>query len=499
MFTLLGAPADLLPDLRAYMLVWYASSLFLIVPMMLNGVLRAHGDAIAARNVMILSAIINGILDPILIFGWGPIPALGLQGAALATGISRAITFVYALVVAARLNALDLHLPKLSVFIDSVRTILRVGVPATLTNVLGPIATAAVTAIVATHGAAAVAAYGIGARMDALMLIPAIALSSGLSPFVGQNWGARLTGRVREAIRFSALFSLAWGVFAAGVMIFTAPWIAGIFTDDPEVVGGVVSYLRIVPIGYAAYGVLMMVSSAFNAVDHATRSTVLSSLRSLVFAVPLAYLGSVYAGVPGVYAGLAASSLIAAVVGWRWMSALLAEEIVLDAPDPTDVDALLEQIPEALRPATLALVERLALEGVELHHTRGDAIGFFIGNRELGHLHASGHVDVPLPPGVGDCLVSEGLVTHHRMTESGWYSRQIEDDADCSAATDLLLLAVSLQRMCASGECHDPVIDELRVSSPLESAIDHSVARWAVARLQTDAGDSGDAASGTRP
>ncbi len=480
-FTMLGAPANLLPDLRAYMLVWYASSVFLIVPMMLNGVLRAHGDAIAARNVMILAAIFNGIFDPILIFGWGPVPALGLQGAALATGLSRAITFVYALVVAARLNALDLHLPKASEFVDSVSSILRVGIPATLTNVLGPVATAMVTAIIAVHGAAAVAAYGIGARMDALMLIPSIALSSGLSPFVGQNWGGHLPGRVREAVRLSSRFSIAWGVGAALVMIAAAPWIAAVFTDDPEVASGVVSYLRVVPIGYAAYGVLMMVSSAFNAVDHATRATVLSTLRSIVFAIPLAWIGSQYAGVSGVYVGLAASSLIAAAVGWRWMSTLLSEELVLDAPDPTDVEVLMDQTPEALRPATRALVERLALEGVELHHTRGDAVGFFVGNRELGHLHASGHVDVPLPPDVGDCLVAEGLVTPHRMTECGWYSRELNENVDCNAATDLLLLAVSLHRMCASGDCHDPLFEQLRVSGPLQHAVDESARRWRAA------------------
>lgn len=450
-FTLLGAGPELLPAIHGYMQIWYLSAFFLVVPMMLNGVLRAHGDAMTARNVMILSAIFNGVLDPLLIFGAGPVPALGLQGAAAATGLSRAFAFVYALYVAHQAKTLAYTLPAATRFLDSTRTILRVGIPATLTNVLGPVATAVITAIVAFEGASAVAGYGIGARIDALLLIPPIALSSGLSPFIGQNWGANLPARVQEAFRVSVQFSVAWGGVAAVGMLFGAPYVAAVFSDDPAVVEATVTYLRIVPLGYAAYGALMMVSSAFNAVDHASRATVLSALRSLVLAVPFALAGSAF-GLPGIFAGLGIASVLAALLALRWMRVFFAEAPRVEAASPTDAAFLLEGTAPEQRPATEALIAHLKRLGVELHRTRRNAVGFYVGDREVGHIHPSGHVDLPLPPPIGDLLVRRGELVHHRMAESGWYSHGLQTVEDTGFAEWVLSLATVLERMARVGE-----------------------------------------------
>ncbi|MEM6931690.1 MAG: MATE family efflux transporter, partial [Myxococcota bacterium] len=461
LFTALGASESLLPVIDAYMSIWYISALFLVVPMMLNGVLRAYGDAVTARNVMILAAVFNGILDPIFIFGWGPIPAWGLEGAAAATGVSRALTFVYALVVALRMNTLDLHIPGPQEFLSSARTILQVGIPATVSNVLGPVATAALTAIVASHGDAAVAAYGIGARVEALLLIPTIALSSGLSPFVGQNWGAHLPRRVVEAMSLSVRFSIGWGVVALLAMLVTAPFIAGLFTDDPTVRADIVLYLRIVPIGYGAYGVMMMVSSAFNAVDRATRATLLSALRSLVLALPLAYLGSELYGLPGIFGALTISSVLSAGVGAQWMVRFLRSEAP-QTVDPeaalTDAAFLIDRTRPENRTVMTALIDTmLALPGVDLHRTRADAVGFFVGNRELGHIHPSGHLDLPLPPTIGDALVQAGKVHHHRLQDGGWYHHDLRTADDAREAQMLLQLAHALYEAATTG------LDDARV------------------------------------
>ncbi len=484
-FSALGAPPELLPVISGYMRIWYVSAVFLVVPMMLNGVLRAHGDAITARNVMILSAVANAVFDPLLIFGWGPVPAFGLEGAAMATALSRALTLLYAGIVAVRMNSLELAIPGLASMWRSWKIILHVGVPATVTNVLGPLAVAVLTAIVASHGAAAVAAYGIGARLESLFLVPASALSSGLSPFVGQNWGAHLASRVASGVRLANRFSVVWGLIAIVVLLVGAPVIASVFTEDPDVHRNLVNYLRIAPLGYGAYSAMMMVSSAFNAVDHAGRATVLSVLRSLVLAVPLAIVGSELAGPAGIFAGLAASSILAGLVGVQWMRRFLAAEDGLRFDTPatlSDADFLVDRTRPEHRVVTQALVDHvLELEDVELHRTRRDAVGVYADDRELGHLHPSGHLDLCLPPEIGDALVVDTDLAHHRMQDGGWYTHDLCSEGDTRHAQWLLRLAHALYEARKRGPEHPITRTELRalaLSGSVADAVEQTLERW---------------------
>ncbi|MFT5683303.1 MAG: putative MATE family efflux protein [Myxococcota bacterium] len=487
-FTALGAEPELLPVIGGYMRIWYLGAIFLVVPMMLNGVLRAHGDPKTPRNVMILSAVFNGILDPILIFGLGPIPGMGLEGAAMATAASRAITFVYAGFVAIKMGTLDLHIPTPAAFLASARSILTVGIPATVTNVLGPIATALLTAIVATYGAGAVAAYGIGARVEALVLIAPIALSSGLSPFVGQSWGAHLEKRVAEGFSVAVRFSILWGLGALLFLLPAAPWLARIFSDAPDVQRQIVIYLRIVPIGYAAYSVMMMVSSAFNAMDHAPRATLLSVIRSIVLAVPLAWIGGELIGLPGIFVGLVVASLISAVLGLKWMRAFLDPATTGQVEDSTatpDAAIRLEGADEALREPMRSLIASVStLPEVELHDIRGDAVGFFVGPRQLGHLHATGHLDLPLPMELGEALIGRGLVEHHRMHDSaGWYTHVFHDTRSLEEAGWLLRLAhvIYAIRLRGTDEQAAEALSELDLDGPCQAALAQAAARWEAA------------------
>ena len=468
-FRLLGAPTELRPTIARYMTIWYASAAVLVVPMMLNGVLRAHGDAKTPRDMMIFAAVLNAIFDPILIFGWGPIPGYGLEGAALATAASRLCTFVYAGRIALRLKVLDLHIPTGAQLIASWKAILSVGLPATLTNVLGPVATALLTAIVAMHGAAAVAAYGIGARVESLVLIAPIALSSGLSPFVGQNYGAHLQKRVAAGFRVATRFSVLWGLGAFVLLLPTAPLIAAAFTSDADVARNITLYLRIVPLGYAGYGAMMMVSSAFNAMDHAVKSTMLSILRSIVIAVPVAWLGSLVLGLSGVFVGLMVSSIVGALVGLRWMRPFLDPEVAVRTEagrrlDQEEADFLVQNTKDALRDRMQELVGRMqGLDDVELHMIRRDAVGFFVGDRQVGHIHPSGHLDLPLPVEIGDELVQRGLVEHHRMHDSaGWYTHALLNRRDVSEANWLLRLGHLLTRLSDARGDEGAVLEELQ-------------------------------------
>ncbi len=383
---------------------------------------------------------------------------------------------------------LDLHIPTPQQLWASWKDILSVGLPATATNVLGPIATALLTAIVALHGAAAVAAYGIGARVESLILIAPLALSSGLSPFIGQNYGAHLQMRVADGFRMATRFSVLWGLGAFLLMLPSAPLIAGVFTNEPEVAKHITLYLRVVPIGYASYGAMMMVSSAFNAMDHAVQSTVLSVLRSVLIAVPVAWVGSAFLGLTGVFVGLVVGSLVSAVVGLRWMRSFLDPDDVVRTEKPRalgdeEAEFLVQNTAEELRPRMQELVETMRdFVDVELHMVRRDAAGFFVGNRQIGHIHPSGHLDLPLPLELGEELVRRRIVEHHRIHDSaGWYTHRLQNQCEIKQAEWLLRLGHLLVELCICEGDEGKVREELsaiEMDEVLEKSLHCCSARW---------------------
>ena len=236
LFRALGAEGEVLELTKEYMTIWYFGVVLLIVPIMANGALRAMGDAKTPMRVMMIGAIINAILDPLLIFGLGPFPALDLSGAAYATLVARFCGFVFVFyVLVKKTDLLQFKGLKWAELKCSARQIFSVGIPASITNALGPVAIALITAVVARHGESGLAAYGIGSRVDSLVMMIPFALGGALSPFIGQNWGAHLTVRVSDGIRRSIRFGLLWGLGGCLVMIIFGTYIARVFTDDPSV------------------------------------------------------------------------------------------------------------------------------------------------------------------------------------------------------------------------------------------------------------------------
>lgn len=327
LFRLLGADDQVLALLREYMAIWYPGIGLMIVPMVGLSAVRATGNAKLPGVIMIGAALVNMVLDPILIFGLAGIPALGLAGAAWATVIARAgmlILSIWAMWKVEDLLAFDL--PTWPEFRVSCRRILKVGVPAAATNMIVPGATTALQPMLAAHGTTAVAAFGAGQRLESMSLIFFYALSSVIGPVVGQNAGAEQWDRVRQGVRSSFLFCMAFGLVAAvALFLFRRP-LAQAFSQDPEVTRWTAMYLLIVPISYGAYGVVMQVNAIFNALDRPMRSVVVSAVRMLCLYLPLAWLGSRLYGVPGIFGGATAANLIAGLIGAWWIRSTLANE-----------------------------------------------------------------------------------------------------------------------------------------------------------------------------
>lgn len=314
-FRALGADDALLPLVREYMEIWYLGMGFLVIPILGNAALRAAGDTRVPAMIMVGAALANAILDPLLIFGLGPIPAMGIRGAALATVIGRATTLVVALaVLGVREKAIVLGWPGVVPLLRSWRRIATVAAPAGATQALTPLAIAAVTAMVAGFGPAAVAAYGAGSRIEAVALIPSMALAAGLAPFVGQNEGARRPDRVAAAVRMSLRFAIGWGLFTFVAFLAVGGVVARAFVDAPEVAGHLATLLHVVPASHAAQGVFVVVVATFNASHRANRAAALGALRMFGLLVPGAFAGGAAFGLPGVFVGVAAAHLLGGAV-----------------------------------------------------------------------------------------------------------------------------------------------------------------------------------------
>ncbi len=314
LFTLLGADARTLPLIREYMVPWYAGVGLFVVPLLGNGAIRATGDTKWPAVVMVIAGLVNAVVDPILIFGLGPVPAMGLAGAAYATVAAWGIALAGMMyLLHARERMLTFARPTLARCVASWRAMLHVGIPAAGTNLLTPLAAGAITRIVASHGPHAVAAYGVGTRIEGLALIGVYALTASITPFVGQNLGAGQSARVEGALAWVSRAALVWGGGCAAVLFLLAGPIARVFNDDAEVIALTEAYLRIVPVSFAPYGLAILVASFFNAMDMPLKATGLAAMRLVALAIPLAWIGSALFDLTGVFLGIVAANAIMGV------------------------------------------------------------------------------------------------------------------------------------------------------------------------------------------
>ena len=323
-FSMIGAKGEILELISDYMIPWCLGVGLLVIPMVGNGALRATGDTKTPATIMVIAGIVNIVLDPFLIFGIGPFPRLELQGAALATVVSWGVTFAASLWILGKREGmirLPIFDPKHT--FDSWKQILHIGVPAAGANMMEPLSMAVITRMISEYGKEAIAAFGVGGRLEALSLIGIWALSMAMTPFVGQNFGAGNCDRVRAALRFGVKFSLVWGGVTFTVLYFLSGIIAPIFNDNKAVIASVILFLQIIPIGYAMYGVSTLVNSTFNALGKPLQASLVIILHLFVFVLPLAYLGSKVYGLKGIFVGITVGNAVVGIIAYLMVQKFL--------------------------------------------------------------------------------------------------------------------------------------------------------------------------------
>ncbi len=317
-FTRLGADETILSHKKAYMRIWYPGAVFFVIPAAINAALYGLGDTRTPSKITLATALFNAVLDPFLIFGIGPFPALGVAGAATATVIARGLGLIYLLRVPAikKMIAGSLRQQSSSLFKDWGQMI-QVGLPNMVIKLVTPFFSGMITKMVAAFGSAAVAGFGIALRLEMLGLIAITAVAQVMPVFIGQNMGARKKKRMQTGISFANRTVLALGAVVCLFLFVVTKPVARLINPAPDIVCVTVLYMKIVPVAYGFYGVMQIAVSVLTVMKKPVLSTAI--VLGQVFAVflPLSVTGTACLGLAGIFGAVAVSCIIAGIIGAR--------------------------------------------------------------------------------------------------------------------------------------------------------------------------------------
>lgn len=315
-FRAMGADEAILPLIRDYMMIWFAGAVFITLPLVGNAALRAAGDSFTPSLIMGVVAVVNLILDPIMIFGLFGFPRLEIVGAALSTVFANACAMGAGLYVLGVRRKMLLPLKDMHwhLFGDSARRLLFIAVPAGLTNAIQPIVSAFIISLLAAQGQEAVAAFGVAGRVEAFAFIILMAVSVGMAPIIGQNWGAGKYERVHETLKLAIGFNVLWSFVVALILGLFAGPIAGLFSADPAVVSITQKFFWIVPLSYIFGNLIQGWASAFNAMGKPERSFIMIFVKMILMLLPAVYIGSQYGGITGIFWAIAGVNVVSGIL-----------------------------------------------------------------------------------------------------------------------------------------------------------------------------------------
>ena len=309
-FTAFGAEEEILPLIREYIVPLMAGTPLLTLGLLAGGILRATGNVTKPEVIMGIAGVINLVFDYALIFGkWG-LPELGIQGAAYATVLSWVFVILGMLFLLLRDKLLDLTAKSARSFGDILKQIGKLAAPTVVPQIMGPFTMMYLTILLARQSSAAVAAFGVAGRIEMLLLIGILGVSTAITPFIAQNAGAQQQKRIDAAIAFGGRASTYLGLLVAIVLVLFIKPIAGLFSADGAVIDNTSIYFYCIAFSYVFYGLYLITTSIYNGLALPVNSLRISLFKTLAFTVPLTLLGSIW-GTTGIFLGVAASNVLA--------------------------------------------------------------------------------------------------------------------------------------------------------------------------------------------
>lgn len=326
LFRLLGASEAMLPFILSYINIVLYGSFFQFFAMIGNGILRGEGNMIKPMQVMLVGTAVNIVLDPVLIFGLGPVPALGVQGAALATVIGRAVSCILLFVsLFSKNNIVKIELKSFKLSVPIVGGIFGVGGPTIISQFSHSLGLSLLFILLRPYGDTAKAAFTVGFTYQQIAILPLLGIAQGTLTMTGQNFGAQNYARVRMVMSRALGFSAVLMTVFAVVFIIGREAFMRIFVRKEDIIAIGRAMMVIFSFGFPFLSGRIILSSFFQGLGMGVKALVLNLAQMLVLAIPLALLLSVLIGLEGVWAGMVLANMLSALLGVLWASRINRE------------------------------------------------------------------------------------------------------------------------------------------------------------------------------
>lgn len=329
---LLGATGNVADSAEAYLQIISLGLFSMFGFLVFQSIMRGFGDTVTPMLLMLVTVILNIVIDPMFIFGFGPIPEMGVKGAAIATIISRTLALVIGIwILFTGRRGIEISLSSMGPDFSFFKKIMRIGVPASVEGTGRSISVNAVTAVVGWMFIdQVVAGFGIGIRIFSMVFLPAAALGRGVESMTGQNIGAANFDRAAETAREGAKYSFAI-LSTLGVITFLfAEPIASVFTTDDMIADVGAEFLKYVAFSFGFIGILRAYNGSFRGAGKTATAAVISIATLGVIRFPIAYWGAVKIGTRGVWIAFLISNILGALIAYTWYQSGTWRQIVTE-------------------------------------------------------------------------------------------------------------------------------------------------------------------------
>ncbi len=329
---LMGANSNMIETGFLYTSILLGSNIIIMLLFIINAVFRSSGDAAVSMRVLWLANIINIILDPILIFGFGPIPALGIKGAAIATTIGRGIAVIYQFYLLIKGNGrIKIFKRAMKLNINVMLNLIKISMGGIGQSIIATSSWIGLVRIIAVFGSTALAGYTIAIRIIIFVILPSWGISNAAATLVGQNLGAKKPERAERAVWITGYINMALLGIVSIILILEPHFFIRLFIDNVDVINTGAKGLRIVSFGFIFYAMGMVMIQSFNGAGDTKTPTKINLICFWIIEIPLAYFLSKINGVDeyGVYIALIiAESILTIIAVWlfkkgKWKTKIL--------------------------------------------------------------------------------------------------------------------------------------------------------------------------------
>lgn len=317
---LLGASGEVAIAAEGYMQIVSLGLFMMFGFFVFMALMRGFGDTVTPMLLMFATVVLNIVIDPFLIFGWWIFPQMGVEGAAVATVVSRGLAMMVGLgILFSGRKGVQIRLSKMKPDLDFFKKMLHIGIPASVESTGRSISVNLLVAVVGNlFLGPVVAGYGIGVRIFSLIFLPAIAVGRGVETMTGQNLGAGNYDRAQQSARIAAKYSFLILAGIGAITFVLARPISSIFTTSSEVAAVAAEFLRYVSFSFGFIGILRAYTGSFRGAGKTMVAAGIAIATLGLIRVPVAYIGSISIGTVGIWIAFLASNILGATIAYLW-------------------------------------------------------------------------------------------------------------------------------------------------------------------------------------